>query len=57
MEELRKLVGVGPITHVIRTGRLRWYGYVMMKSDENWLKKCTEYRVENRRQVRQPRRT
>ena len=29
-EELRMLVGVEPITTVLRSGRLRWYGHVMM---------------------------
>ena len=28
-EELRRLVGVEPITPFIRSGRLRWYGHVM----------------------------
>ena len=42
-EELRRLVGVEPITTVIRNGRLRWYGHVMSKSDEDWVKKCMEY--------------
>ena len=28
-EELRKLVGFGPSTTVIRSGRLRWYGHMM----------------------------
>ena len=28
-EELRRLVGVDPITNFIRGGRLRWYGHVM----------------------------
>ena len=28
-EELRKLVGVEPITTVIRSGKLRWYRHVM----------------------------
>ena len=28
-EELRRLVGVEPITIVIRSRRLRWYGHVM----------------------------
>ena len=56
-EELRKLVGVHPITTVIRSGRLGWYGHVMRKSDEDCVKKCMEYRVEGRRPVGQPRRT
>ena len=33
--ELRKLVGVEPITTFIRSGRLRWYGHVMKKGDED----------------------
>ena len=28
-EELRRLVGVEPITTFIRSGRLRWHGHVM----------------------------
>ena len=48
-EKLRRLVGVEPITTFIRSGRLRWYGHVMRKGDEDWVKKCMEYRVEGRR--------
>ena len=35
-EELRRLVGVEPITTFIRSGKLRWYGHVMRKDDEDW---------------------
>ena len=35
-EELRRRVGV------IRSGRLRWYGHMMRKLDEEWMKKCME---------------
>ena len=44
-EELRRLVGVEPITTFMRSGRLRWYGQVMRKGDVDWVKKCMEYRV------------
>ena len=43
--ELRRLVEVEPITTVIRSGRLRWYGHVMRKSDEDLVKKCMEFRM------------
>ena len=33
-EELRRLVGVEPITTFIRSGRLRLYGHVMRKGEE-----------------------
>ena len=56
-EELRRLVGVEPITTVIKSGRLRGYGHVMRKSDEEWMKKCMEFRVEGRKPVGRPRRT
>ena len=56
-EKLRRLVRVEPITTVIRSGRLRWYGHVIRKGDEDWVKKCMEYRVEGRRPVGRPRRT
>ena len=38
-EEWRRMVGVEPITTFIRGGRLRWYGHVMRKGDEDWVKK------------------
>ena len=50
-KELRELVGVEPITTVIKSGRLRSYEHVMRKSDEDWVKKSMEYRVESRRPV------
>ena len=56
-EELRMLVGVDPTAIFIRDGRLRWYGHVMRKGDEDWVKKCMEYRVEGRRLVGKPRKT
>ena len=56
-EELRRLVGVEPITTFIRSSRLRWYGHVMRKGDEDWVKKCMEYRVEGRIPVGRPRKT
>ena len=56
-EELRRLVGVEHITTLTRSGRLRWYGHAIKKGDEDWVKKCMEYRVECRRPVGIPRNT
>ena len=50
-KELRELVRVEPITTVIKCGRLRSYEHVMRKSDEDWVKKSMEYRVQSRRPV------
>ena len=56
-EELRRLVRVEPITTFIRSGRLRWYGHMMRKGDDDWVKECMEYRVEGREPVGRPRKT
>ena len=32
------LVGVEPIITAIRSGRLRWYGHVKRKGDDDWVK-------------------
>ena len=55
--ELRRLVGVEPITTGIRSGRQRWYGHVMRKSDKDCVNKCMEFRGEGRRSVGRPKRT
>ena len=47
-EELRRLVGVEPITTVIRSGILRC---------EDWVKKCIEFRGEGSKPVGRPGRT
>ena len=48
-EELRRLVGIEHITHVIRSGRLNWYGHVIRKNDEDCVNNCMDFRVEGRR--------
>ena len=56
-EELRRLVGVEPIATFIGSGGLRWYRHVVRKGGGDWVKKCVEYRVEDRRPVGRPRKT
>ena len=36
-EELRQRLELEGIMDVIRRGRLRWYGHVMRKQDEDWV--------------------
>jgi hypothetical protein len=35
-EDLRDLVGVEPIGEVYRRNRLRWFGHVERKEDDDW---------------------
>ena len=42
---------------VLQHNRLRWYGHVLRKYDDDWVKKCMEYEVESPRPRRRPKRT
>ena len=37
--------------------RLRWYGHVLRKDDEDWVKKCMEHEVEGSRPRGRPKKT
>ena len=34
---------------ILQQNRLRWYGHVLRKDDDDWVKKCMEYEVEGSR--------
>jgi len=42
---------------VLQQNRLRWYGHVLRKEDDDWVKKCMEYEVEGSRPRGRPNRT
>jgi len=42
---------------ILQQNRLRWYGHVLRKDDDDWLKKCMEYEVEGSRPMGRPKRT
>jgi len=44
--ELRERLGIDDIALVLQQNRLRWYGHVLQKEDDDWVKKCMEYEVE-----------
>jgi len=45
-KELRERLDVDDIALVLQQNRLRWYGHVLRKKDDDWVKKCMEYEVE-----------
>jgi len=45
---LRDRLGLDDMISVLQQSRLRWYGYVLRKGDNDWVKKCIEYEVEGR---------
>src|SRR6218665_2422744 len=47
-EVIRKTLGVAGITYKIREARLRWYGHVMRREDENSMKRIMTAEVNGR---------
>jgi len=48
-KELRERLGVDDIALILQQNRLRQYGHVLRKDDDDWVKKCIEYEVEGSR--------
>ena len=55
-EELRELLGLEPVSLIIKKNRLRWFGHVELKDDNDWVKRCTAWEVEGIRQRGRPKR-
>jgi len=43
---LRERLGLDDIISVLQRNTLLWYGHVLQKEDNDWVKKCMEYEVE-----------
>jgi len=50
-------LGLDDIISVLQKNRLRWYGHVLRKEDNNRVKKCMEYEVEGARPRGIPKKT
>ena len=48
-KELRERLDTDDIALVLQQNRLRWYGHVQHKEDDDCVKKCMEYEVEGPR--------
>ena len=55
--KLRERLGIDDIALVLQQNRLWWYGHVLRKDDDDWVKKCLEYEVEGPRPRGRPKRT
>jgi len=56
-KELRERLGINDIALVLQQNRLQWYGHVLRKEDDDWVKKCMEYKVKCPRPRGRPKRT
>ena len=53
----RERLGIDDIALILQQNRPRWYGHVLRKDDDDWVKKCIEYEVEGPRPRGRPKRT
>ena len=53
----RERIGLNDIISVLQQYRLRWYGHVLQNEDNDWVKKCMEYDVEDARPRGSPKKT
>ena len=56
-KELRERLGMEDIILVLQQNRLRRYGHVLRKDDDDWVKKCMEYEVMGSRPRGRPKST
>jgi len=57
-KELRERLAIDDIALVLQQNRLRcWYGHVLRKENDDWVKKCIEYEIEGPRPRGRPNRT
>jgi len=56
-KRLRERLGLDDIISVLQRNRLRWYGHVLRKGDNDWVKKCTEHEVEGARPRGRPKKS
>jgi len=50
-------LGLDDMVTVLQQNRFRWYGHVLRKKDDDWVKKCMEYDVEGARPRGRPKKT
>ena len=53
-EELGELLGLQPVSLMIKKSRLRWLGHVEQKDGNDWVKRCITWEVEGIRQRGRP---
>ena len=56
-KELKGRLSLDDVILVPQRNRLRWYGHVLRKEDNDWVKKCMEYEVEGARPRGRPKKT
>jgi len=57
LSNVAERLAVDDIITVIQRHRLRWYGHVLIKDENDWVKICTDFKVEGVRPRGRPKKT
>jgi len=57
MKNSRELLGLEPVSLMIKKSRLRQFGHVERKDDNDWVKRCITWEIEGIRQRGRPEKT
>ena len=57
VEEMRERLGIVGVKEAMRRNRLRWYGHVARKEEDDWVRKSMEMQVAGSRMRGRPRKT
>ena len=52
--EFRELLGLEPVSLMVKKSRLKWFGHVECKDDNDWVKSCMTCKVEGIRHRGRP---
>jgi len=53
----RELLGLEPVSLMVKKSRLRWFGHVERNDDNDWVKRCITWEIEGIRQRGRPTKT
>ena len=54
---MRERLGLDDVILVLQQNKLLWYGHVLRREDNDWVKKCMEYEMEGARPRGRPKRS
>ena len=56
-EALRGRLGIDCVSDFVRRSRLGWFGHVVRKDDQQWVKKCMDFKVDGSARRGRPRKS
>ena len=56
-EALKGRLGIDYVSDLVRRSRLKWFGHVVRKHDQQWVRKCMDFKVDGSAGTSRPRKS